>query len=143
MWAYLHGLWAFFVLIVWLMAIGRHVSGLVKKRWYDMQTDFRLALFALVVAGIQMLLGIGAYLTSDYFRGIREGHMGEYMKNAHARLITVEHPSMALLAFLLMLFGFRRMFYQVDPRRKFFSIVLFYGLALLILLSRLPWSDWL
>ncbi|NPA45657.1 MAG: hypothetical protein GXO24_00405 [Chlorobi bacterium] len=143
MWAYLHGLWAFFVLIILIMATGYHAAGLLKGRRYDMRTDFRLALFALVVTAIQLVLGVGAYLSSDYFRGIREGHMGEYMKNAHARLITVEHPTMAVLAFLLMLYGFRRMFYGIDPRRKFFSVLLFYGMALLLILSRLPWSDWL
>jgi len=63
------------------------------------------------------------------------------MKNAHSRLAAVEHPAMGIIGLLLVLYGFRRMFYQIDRKKKYMSIILFYGLALLLVLLRIPWKD--
>ncbi len=136
---YLHSAWGLFTVLLMIFVVIHHVRGLWGRKPYGLRSDFRLALFALVVFGIQFLLGLLNFFTSEYFQGIREGHTGEYMKNAHTRLLIVEHPTMSLIALLLMLYGFRRMYYQVDPRRKYWSIALFYALALLALAVRLPW----
>ncbi len=140
---YLHSVWAGFVLIVLVFTIIQHLTGVLKGRMYNLRTDFRMALFAAVIYGFQIILGLLAWFTSDYFTGIRDGHFGEYMKNAHSRLLVLEHPFMGLLGLLLVLYGLRRSYFQVDPRRKFLSIVWLYSLALLLILLRIPWSDWL
>ena len=140
---YLHSTWAGFVLIVLAFSIVQHLTGLLKGRPYNLRTDFRMALFSAVVFGIQIILGLANWFTSDYFTGIREGRFGAYMKDAHARLVVMEHPVMGIIAFLLVLYGLRRSYFQVDPRRKFLSIIWMYALALLLILLRLPWSDWL
>jgi len=143
MWQYLHGLWGGFVLLLLIYVLIHHTVRLLGRKPYLLQSDFRLALFALVVYFLQILLGIGTYLSSPYFEGIKNGQWGTYMKDAHDRLVVIEHPVMALLGFLLMLYGFRRMYYQLDYRRKYISIILFYFLALIMVMLRLPWADWL
>jgi hypothetical protein len=108
-----------------------------------LKTDFRLALFGLISTGIQIILGIAVFFQSDAYLFLKKSGFGAAMKNAHVRLLTVEHPTMGLLALLSMLYGFRRMYYQPVARRRFLSIVIFYTLALLFIFSRIPWNDWL
>ncbi len=141
--SYLHSGWALFTVLLVFFTVIRHLRGFLLKKPYGLHSDFRLALLALVVFVIQIILGLLNFFTSDYFAGIREGHTGEYMKNAHTRLIILEHPTMAIVGLLFMLYGFRRMYYHVDPRRKYWAIALFYASALLAVASRLPWKDWI
>jgi len=143
MWKYLHSVWGGFVLLLLAYVIVHHMWRLLGRKPYVLASDFRLALFGLVVYVLQLLLGIGTYVNSPYFEGILNGKFGFYMKNAHDRLIVIEHPTMAFLGLLFMLYGFRRMYYQIDYRRKYISIILFYTLALIMVLLRLPWADWL
>ncbi len=139
----MHSVWAGFVLIVLAFTAIQHSGGLLKGRAYNLRADLRMALFAVVVYGIQIVLGLLNWFTSDYFKGIRDGRFGSYMKDAHARLIVLEHPVMGILGFLLMLYGFRRSYFHVDPRRKFLAVIWSYTLALLLILLRIPWADWL
>ncbi|NPA42608.1 MAG: hypothetical protein GXO27_01075 [Chlorobi bacterium] len=141
--AYLHGVWAFFTLAMIVFTIGYHIPGLFGKRHHDFGLHLRLALFTLVVTGIQIILGLITLLASEHWKQFRQLGMGRAMKNDEIRLMVVEHPTMSLLGFLVMLYGFRRMYYQPFSRKRFLSVVIFYGLALLLIASRIPWHRWL
>ncbi len=142
MWQALHSSWAYFTVFMTIGIIIHHLAGLLKGRPYRTALDLRLALFVLVIYGIQILLGIATYITSPHFHYFKDNGMGYIMKNADLRLIFVEHPFTNLIALLFFLYGFRRMFYQVDSRRKFLSIVIFYTIGILLVLSRIPWKNW-
>jgi len=141
--AYLHSAWAGFTLMIILFTVIYHLKGLATGAHYSLKTDFRLALFTLVVTGIQLLLGIANLFTSDIWKHFRHVEFGVAVKNAEWRLAVLEHPVMALLGFLFMLYGFRRMYYQPVSKRRYLSIVLFYTLGFLFVASRIPWSKWL
>ncbi len=139
---YLHSGWAYFTLLIIIFTVFYHFFGLIKEKLYDLKTDFRLALFTVIVTAIQLLLGIANYFTSDVPVHIKENGFGQVMKISDLRLAAVEHPFMGILGFLFLLYGFRRMYYQPISKRKYLSIIIFYTLALLLFLSRIPWSKW-
>jgi hypothetical protein len=68
--------------------------------------------------------------------------MGATMKDAVIRLYTVEHPLMMILAIVLITVGFSKHKKQTTDKGKFKTLAIFYGLGLLFVLSRIPWSHW-
>ena len=138
---FLHASWAYFTLFALIFVIAQHSYNLFSGRKYRLQVEFRLALLGLIFFAVQVVLGIINFLYSDYFHALRNGSFPDVMKNAHSRLAAVEHPAMGIIGLLLILYGFRRMFYQIDRKKKYMSIILFYGLALLLVLLRIPWKD--
>ena len=106
-------------------------------------TDLRLALFTLIVSHIQLLLGLGVYFSSPAFKFIKEHGMGAAMKDSHVRLLAVEHPLMMILAIVLITVGFSKAKKESTSQGKFKKIAFLYGAALLLILSRIPWGQWL
>ncbi len=141
--SYLHSVWAYFTLLIIVFAVVYHLFGFFSGRSYDLKVDFRLALFALIVTGIQVVLGLINYFISPVWMHIRREGFGSVMKVSELRLAALEHPLMGIAGFLFLLYGFRRMFYQPVAKAKFFSVFLFYGIGLILILSRIPWSKWL
>jgi len=137
---FIHHYWGYFLLLLFVLLLVRSFVGFIKKRNFDYTTDFRLALFTAIVFDIQVVIGLIAYFTSPYFDGIKNGHMGEYMKNASDRLIVVEHPLMMLIALLFVHYGLRRLKKMPNSRQRFLDILIFYGIAFLLILSRIPWD---
>jgi len=64
------------------------------------------------------------------------------MKDAATRLLAVEHPIMMILAIVFITMGWSKHKKQVKSESKFKKFAVFYGLALLIILSRIPWKNW-
>jgi len=141
--AYLHSTWAGFTLMIIIFTVFYHFKGLLTNNTYSLQTDFRLALFSLVVTAIQLVLGLVNLFTSDIWKHFRHVEFGVAVKNAEWRLAVLEHPVMALSGFLVMLYGFRRMYYQPLSKRRYLSIVLFYTMGFLLIAARIPWNKWL
>ncbi len=137
---FIHHYWGYFVLILFTVLLINSFIGFIKKRDFDYSKDFRLALFTSIVLDIQIIIGLIVYFTSHYFEGIKSGYMGEYMKNAPDRLIVVEHPGMMLIALLFVHYGLRRLKKMPNGRQRFLDILIFYGIAFLLILARIPWS---
>jgi len=140
---FIHSAWAYLVILMFLVTLIIYAINLSKNKVFDYNKDFRLASFTLIVFYFQIVLGLITWLTSDYFAGIRQGHMKEYMKFAHDRLLVVEHPTMMLIALLLTHYGFKRMKKAESSRKKYMAVILLYGIAFLLILLRIPWSVWL
>ncbi len=140
---FLHGSWAILVLLMFVLTLINYLSAYYKNRIFDINRDFRLASFTLITFVIQALLGLLTWFTSSYFQGIQRGHMGAYMKNAHDRLLVVEHPTMMLIALVLAFYGFNRMKKAEHSKKKYMTIIIFYGLSFLLILGRIPWKTWL
>jgi hypothetical protein len=68
---------------------------------------------------------------------------GEAMKNAISRLFVMEHPLMMVLAIVLVSVGYIRIKKATDDSKKHKNMVLFYGIGLVFILSRIPWEMWL
>lgn len=98
------------------------------------------ALYGLMTAHIQFLLGLILYFVSPYgFANLS----GDTMKDAPSRLLAVEHPLTNIIAIILITVGYsmaKRKLSEADAAR---SIMWFYGAGLILLLSRIPWTHWL
>jgi len=135
----IHSIWAYLVLITIILAVINAFSGVASKRVFK-DKDLRLSLFTLIFSHIQLLIGLGVYFSSVAYQNLKAVGIGEL--DAHSRLLAVEHPLMMIIAIILITIGWVRHKKKTDDAKKFITIGLFYGFALLIVLSRIPWSNW-
>ena len=135
----IHSYWAYLVLITLILATINAFSGVASKREFK-DKDLRLSLFTLIFAHIQLLIGLGWYFMSPWYKALKENGIGNL--DAHERLLAVEHPLMMIIAIALITIGWVRHKKKTADAKKFITIGLFYGIALLIVLSRIPWSTW-
>ena len=137
----IHSYWAYLVLLVFILGILNAIVGKIKGKDFESK-DLRLSLFGLIFSHIQLLIGLILYFVSPWFDQWSNLGMGGVMKDAQARLYLVEHPFTNILAIVLITMGWSIHKRQSDPGKKFLRIALFYGLGLLLLLSRIPWDTW-
>lgn len=137
----IHSYWAYIVLIILIFAVVNAIMGLSSKKEFT-DKDLRISLFALIASHIQLLIGFVAYYNSVFYESMREMGMGEVMKNSELRKILVEHPLVGILAVAAITIGFSKSKKQITDKAKFKTIANFYGIALLLILSRIPWSQW-
>lgn len=137
----MHSGWAYLVLVVLIGAFINALLGFISNKEFKAK-DLRLALFALIFAHIQLILGFINYYVSPFYTHMKEIGMGATMKDATARLITVEHPLMMILAIVLITMGFSKHKKRTSDKAKFRTIAIFYGMALLLILAKIPWQQW-
>ena len=135
----IHSYWAILVLGLLIFTV---INALINSKKEFKDKDLRIALFTLIVAHIQLVIGLGWYFMSPAYKHLKENGMGITMKDAHARLLTVEHPIMMILAIVFITIGFSKHKKQTTDAAKFKTILMWYGLALLFVLTRIPWSQW-
>jgi len=137
----IHSGWAYITLIILIFAVYNALKGLMTKKEFE-DKDLRISLFTLIVAHIQLILGFIAFFASAQFAFLKENGMGASMKDTGIRLIVVEHPLMMILAIVLITIGFSKHKKKTNDKAKFKTIAIFYGIALLFVLSKIPWSQW-
>lgn len=144
--SFIHSWWAYLVLLVLIVTVVLSFAGLTSKKDYG-NTDFRLALFTLITTHIQLLIGLTLYIVGviqgyKYFAAFSSGGMGAVMKDSTLRLYLVEHPLMMILAVVLITVGYSKHKKKLTSRAKFKTLAIFYTLALIFILSRIPWGEW-
>ena len=135
-----HSYWAYIVLLVLVIAIGNALIGRISNKSFTIK-DLRISLFALIVTHIQLLVGLILYFVSPRFSAWQEG-VGAVMGDSSLRLYLVEHPVTNILAVILITMGWSMHKRQAENGKKFLRIGLFYFFGLVLLLSRIPWSEW-
>jgi hypothetical protein len=136
-----HSYWAYLVLIVLIAAVVNAIIGLASKKEFKAK-DLRLGLFTLIFSHIQLLIGLGYYFMSDLYKGAKIAGFGSMMKIPESRLLLVEHPIAMILAIALITVGWSKHKKATTDEAKFKTFAVFYGVALLLVLSRIPWSQW-
>jgi len=137
----LHSYWAYLVVIVLVITVINAIIGLASKKEFKSK-DLRLGLFTLIFSHIQLLIGLGWYFMSPVYKTMKVTGMGAIMENAQLRLLAVEHPLTMIIAIALITVGWSKHKKQTTDTAKFKTFTLFYGVALLLVLSRIPWSQW-
>ncbi|MBT8287101.1 MAG: hypothetical protein KJO00_03720 [Bacteroidia bacterium] len=135
---YLHSYWAFMVLIVLIIAV---VNAILSRNKNYSEKSFRIALFGLIVSHIQLILGLVLYFLTPMF-DLWNTMGGGVMKDANARLYLVEHPLVNIIAIVLITIGYSKHKKKEASDKKYKTILVFYGLGLILLLSRVPWDVW-
>ena len=128
------------VIIILIASVINALIGLFWKKEYGSK-DFRVSLFTLIVSHIQLLIGLILYFVSPKFE--QWSIMGsEVMKTAGVRLYLVEHPLINIIAIVLITIGYSKHKKKLTSISKFKTILIFYILGLVCLLSRIPWDVW-
>lgn len=136
-----HSYLAYIVLVLLFLAVANAITGFVSNRMFTMGKDLRLSLFTLILSHIQLLVGLILwFISASGFSAIKTLGMGGL--NSAARLLAVEHPFVNILAIVLITIGWSRHKRFMEGKKKFKSIALFYGLGLVLILSRIPWAQW-
>jgi hypothetical protein len=133
-----HSGWAYLLLLVLAIATINAIIGYFGKKEFG-NKDFSLALVGLIVTHIQLLIGLALYFTPENL-GRWEGFE---MSNSPIRLLLIEHPLMMIIAVALLTIGYSKHKKKIVSNGKFKMLAIFYTLAFLVVLSRLPWSQWL
>lgn len=139
---FIHSYWAYLVLIMLIVASFNAIIGFALNKEYS-ATNFRIALFTLIVTHIQLLIGIVLYFSAPYFKMWGQEGVGGVMADSTLRLYNVEHPLMMIIAIILVTMGYSKHKKKLTSKPKFKTLAIFYGLALVVVLSRIPWSAWL
>ncbi len=138
----LHSYLAYVVLAILFLAVANAIMGLVGKKMFNLQKDYRLSLFALILSHCQLLVGLLLYfISANGFKAVQTLGMGGL--NAPSRLLAVEHPFINIIAVIFITVGWSRHKKFMEGNKKFKNIAIFYGLGLLLILSRVPWSQWM
>lgn len=137
----LHSYWAYLVLLVLVLATFNALYKTFSDKEYEAR-DFRISLFTLITSHIQLLIGLILYFVSPWF-SLWSELGGGVMSNSVARLYLVEHPFVNILAVALITIGYSKHKKKLTSKSKLKTIAIFYSIALVLLLSRIPWSAWL
>lgn len=139
---FIHSKWAYLVLLVLVIATFNALIKFFGDKEFDAK-DFRISLFALITMHIQLLIGIVLFFMKDYFSTIEQvGGMGEVMKNSGLRNLIIEHPLTMIIAVVLVTMGYSKHKKKLTSKPKFKMLAIFYSIALILVLAKIPWNLW-
>jgi hypothetical protein len=84
-----------------------------------------------------LLIGLILYFVSP----LGKDSLGQ-MSNAALRLTSLEHPLINLIAITLITIGWSKHKKLINSEAKFKTFSIFYGIGLVLILSRIPWNLW-
>jgi hypothetical protein len=131
-----HSGWAYLALLLLVFAVVNSFIGMSSKKEFTAK-DRKIALFALIGTHIQLLVGLILYFISPLGSAV----FGQ-MKDAALRLTSLEHPLTNIIAIALITIGWTKHKKATTGEAKFKSIAIFFGLGLVLILIRIPWSLW-
>tara|TARA_B100001146_G_scaffold225213_1_gene247955 strand:- start:35334 stop:35777 length:444 start_codon:yes stop_codon:yes gene_type:complete len=140
---FIHSWWAYLVLFVVLIATLNALAGFFGNKEYQPK-DFRISLFALIVTHIQFLIALVLYFISPLgMKSIMNSGMSAVMKDSTLRLYAIEHPTVMILTIIFITIGYSKHKKKLTSKPKFKTLAIFYTIALVLMLSRIPWQQWL
>ncbi|MGE5519255.1 MAG: hypothetical protein ACM3VS_04940 [Candidatus Dadabacteria bacterium] len=127
--------------IVLLLLVFAILNSLIAGRRPFLRTDSRLGLLLTIFADVMLLIGIYLWYVGDkgYHTIERMGNFSAVMKDATARFFVVEHTAGMLIAIILIHIGKAQSRKQMSDRSKHNRTMIFYLIALIIILVSIPW----
>lgn len=132
-----HWLLAALVLIVLSVTVISMVIGLGMKAKFNNFAN-RVTLFSLILGHLQFVVGLILYFTSP--NGFKLFENPDVMSNATLRLYAVEHISINIIAIILITIGRSGLKRKTTDNAKFRHGLIFFGLGLILIMSRVPWE---
>jgi uncharacterized protein YacL len=129
--------WA--VLLAGLYAITKSVLGIMHKRDFTKQENIAHAAF-LGTCHLQLLLGLILYFVSPVVDQALANGMGAAMKDAASRFVAVEHIATMVIAIVLVQVGRIISKKQTDAVAKHKKALVFFVIAYVLIISRVPWD---
>lgn len=136
---HLHNLLRWVILVLIIIAIFRHLSGMNSKRAVN-AGDKKIDLFLMISAHITLVIGLYQWITGPWgLKLIQSVGMGEVMKNSGYRQIAVEHITGMIIAIVLITVGrgaVKRATSAAAHKKAFWCFLI----ALIVMLVTIPWS---
>ena len=131
-----HSGWAYLsLLLIFIVVVFAAYSIFTKKDFTN--SDRKIVLFALIAAHVQLTIGLVLYFVSPLGFQL----LGNMEKQA--RLTSLEHPLINIIAIVLITVGWSKHKKQLTSETKFKKIAFFYSIGLLLILSRIPFNLWI
>jgi len=134
---HLHSVGRWIVLLLLLIAI---FNSLVAGRRPWIRSDARTGTILVIFADIMFLVGLALwYFGPRGYKYIEEFGMSAVMKNPSYRFFAIEHITMMLVAIILIHIGKVQAKKPISDKAKHKRTLIFYLLALIIILISIPW----
>lgn len=134
----MHSLIRWFVLISLLFALYRAYAGWLGSKVYS-KFDDRVRVTAATIAHIQLTVGLWLYFISpiaNYFIS----HFKEAVHERQIRFFGMEHVTMMLIGITLITVASAKAKRKTTDQEKFKTMAIWLTIALLVILSSIPWS---
>ena len=99
----------------------------------------KFAFYTLIAVHLQILLGLILYFISP--NGISAASSG-FMKDATMRFQIIEHPLTMIIAAVLITIGYSKSKRQVNESKGLTTVLIYFGIGVLLILLRIPWNIW-
>lgn len=134
----LHSLIRWFVLASLLFALYRAYAGWLGNKVYS-KFDDRVRVITATIAHIQLTVGLWLYFISpiaNYFIS----HFKEAVHERQIRFFGMEHVTMMLIGITLITVASAKAKRKTTDQDKFKTMAIWLTIALLVILSSIPWS---
>ena len=126
------------VLVTAVYAIVRALGGRTGRRAW-LPADDAAGRWFTISLDVQVLVGVILYLFLSPYTMSAWGNMADTMRDPSARFWAVEHLVGMLIGTALAHVGRARARKATDPARRHLQAVIFFGLALVVILATIPW----
>lgn len=128
-----HSILRYVLLLLILISIVKSFNGWFGKKQY-LPGDKRIALFTLISAHLQLIVGLGVYFMSA------EVQFSNFSTSTkEVRFFTMEHITMMIIAIALITIGYSSSKKAATDEAKYKRVAIFFLLALIIILLAIPW----
>jgi len=132
-----HSVGRWIVLLLLLFAI---INSLLAGNRPFIKSDNRLGLLLTIFADLMLLIGAYLWYAGNWgYKLIQTNGMNAVMKNTAMRFFAVEHLAGMLIAIILIHIGKAQGRRKISDKSKHVRTMLFYLVALLIILASIPW----
>jgi hypothetical protein len=131
-----HSGFAYLALLALIIAVVNSLVGLFSKKEFS-PLDRKIAIITLSLIHTQLVIGAVVWFISP----LGMASLGQ-MKDAALRLTSLEHPITNIIAIILITVGWVKHKKLITSVSKFKTFSIYYGLGLVLILSKIPWSLW-
>lgn len=132
----IHNLLRWLILIFAIWTVLKALSGLARNRQYT-KSDGQSNFFFMLSMDIQLLVGLALFSVGSWFERLKD--LGANMKDPNIRFFTLEHELLMIIAWTLVHVGRVSVKKAATPRAKFKRTLIFFGIALVLILLGMPW----
>ena len=131
-----HNLLRWALVLFGLLTLITAARGLSGRKDFN-SGDKRTALYLLISADLQLLIGLALYFMKGYNKMLAAG--GEVMKNAVMRFWAVEHGVTMIVAILLIHIGYSAAKGNKPAAKKFKTLFWCTLIAMILIAAMVPW----
>lgn len=132
----LHNLMRWVVMLFVVLTLIKSMSGMAGKKAFT-AGDKRIAMFMMISADIQLLIGLALYYLKGWFSVLTSGNLN--MGDKYQRFWTIEHITGMLVGIILIHIGYSAAKKNISDTAKFKKLFWFTLIALIVIIATVPW----